>query len=153
MPRFQRGRRSLRDTLLASQKASDLYADMADKPRMDYAIPSPPKKRTRSASGKPLEKHILKAVLQALRAHPKVSFAWRMQSGVFQDGDRFVRVGTKGLPDIVGMLRGGRLFAIECKSASGSVTSEQSAWLVAVRDNGGIAGVARSVEDALALIG
>jgi hypothetical protein len=39
--------------------------------------------------------------------------------------------------------------SIEVKTASGRLTPEQRQWLAAVETAGGIAGVARSVEDAL----
>jgi hypothetical protein len=39
--------------------------------------------------------------------------------------------------------------SIEVKTATGRLTPEQRQWLVAVETAGGIAGVARSVEDAL----
>ena len=42
--------------------------------------------------------------------------------------------------------------ALEVKSARGRVTDEQAAFLDAVRRAGGIAGVARSVDDAIALL-
>lgn len=38
--------------------------------------------------------------------------------------------------------------AVEVKSAKGSVTSEQARFIAAVRDAGGLAGVARSVDEA-----
>ena len=43
--------------------------------------------------------------------------------------------------------------ALEIKTRTGRVTPQQSAFLKAVNDNGGKAGVARSVEDARAVIG
>jgi len=39
--------------------------------------------------------------------------------------------------------------SIEVKTPTGRVRPEQQAWLAVVRGAGGIAGVARSVEDAL----
>lgn len=46
----------------------------------------------------------------------------------------------------------GRLLAIECKSERGRTTEEQDRWLEQVRKYGGVAGVARSVEEAFALV-
>ena len=43
--------------------------------------------------------------------------------------------------------------SIEVKSATGRLRPEQRQWMEAVQDAGGIAGVARSVEDAQALLG
>jgi hypothetical protein len=42
--------------------------------------------------------------------------------------------------------------SIEVKTATGRLTPEQRQWLAAVEDAGGIAGVARSVADAEALL-
>ena len=42
--------------------------------------------------------------------------------------------------------------SIEVKTPTGRVRPEQAAWLEAVRGAGGIAGVARSVEDALRIV-
>lgn len=55
-------------------------------------------------------------------------------------------------PDMVGSTVA--VFAsIEVKSATGRLRPEQQQWLEAVQAAGGIAGVARSVEDAQALLG
>jgi hypothetical protein len=43
--------------------------------------------------------------------------------------------------------------SIEVKAASGRLRSEQRQWLDAVQAAGGVAGVARSVDDARALLG
>lgn len=43
--------------------------------------------------------------------------------------------------------------AIECKSKSGRLTEAQSRFLDAVRGAGGMSGVARSIEDALRIVG
>ena len=48
-------------------------------------------------------------VLQALRAHPAVAWCERMNSGVARMGDRFVRFGWPGCPDVLGQLKDGRL--------------------------------------------
>lgn len=46
----------------------------------------------------------------------------------------------------------GRFVAIEMKSPKGRVADEQYAWLSQVRKYGGVAGVARSVDEAFALV-
>jgi hypothetical protein len=55
-------------------------------------------------------------------------------------------------PDMVGQ-RVAVFTSIEVKSASGRLRPEQRQWLEAVQAAGGIAGVARSVEDAARLTG
>ena len=42
--------------------------------------------------------------------------------------------------------------SVEVKTATGRVSTEQRQWLEAVQAAGGIAGVARSVEDALRIV-
>lgn len=98
------------------------------------------------------ERDVLKAVLALLKHHPLVAFAYRSQSGLLRsldDDARKVRVGFRGLSDIVGALRDGRWLAIECKSAAGRVSDDQAAFLDAVRAIGGVACVARNVDDVM----
>jgi len=56
-----------------------------------------------------------------------------------------------GSSDIIGICRG-RFLAVEVKTKTGRVTKEQQAFIDAVKKAGGIAGVCRSVDDALELI-
>jgi hypothetical protein len=46
----------------------------------------------------------LREVLQALNAHPDVAWVERMNSGAAKIGNRFVRFGWKGCPDVLGQL-------------------------------------------------
>jgi len=57
-----------------------------------------------------------------------------------------------GSSDIVGIAPCGRFLAIEVKTSTGKATKEQRRFLAAVSGAGGIAGIARSVDDALNLI-
>lgn len=59
----------------------------------------------------------------------------------------------KGGSDIIGIAPDGRFIAVEVKTARGRVSPEQQRFIDAVNKAGGIAGVARSVGDALELIG
>jgi hypothetical protein len=69
------------------------------------------------------------------------------------DGEHRAAYGLgKGSPDLVGVLRSGRAFCIEVKSASGRVTPEQSAWWRAARSWGVTGGIAHSVAEAMALL-
>jgi hypothetical protein len=69
------------------------------------------------------------------------------------DGARRV---TSGLPagfaDLFGLYQG-RFVAIEVKSRRGVVSTAQQRFIASVQANGGLAGVARSVEDAMKIIG
>jgi hypothetical protein len=81
---------------------------------------------------------------------------WRNNVGAYKDSRGFwIRYGVagKGGSDLIGLQVGtGRFVAIEVKSPTGVISDEQEAFLNAVRNDGGIAGVCRSVEDFLALI-
>lgn len=58
----------------------------------------------------------------------------------------------RGSSDLVGIGPGGRFLAIEVKTDAGRTTRQQEAFIDAVIRAGGIAGIVRSVEDALALV-
>lgn len=66
---------------------------------------------------------------------------------------RMIQAGlTKGGSDIIGIAPDGRFLAVEVKTPTGRIRPEQTVFLDVVRKAGGIAGVARSVEEALRLI-
>lgn len=114
----------------------------------EVAIPA---KRVRvNVSTEPSEAQILKAVMKLLKAHPKVARVWRQNSGTFQVGERFVRANTAhGMSDIMGILKDGRTLAVEVKTRIGRVEQHQWDFLRSINDAGGLAFVARSVDDAV----
>lgn len=59
---------------------------------------------------------------------------------------------AKGGSDIIGITPTGLFLAIEVKTKKGRATTEQLRFIDAVRNAGGIAGIARSVKEALDLI-
>ncbi len=63
-----------------------------------------------------------------------------------------IRLAAPGVSDLIGWTEGGRFVAVEVKGPRGRVTAEQAAFLDLVRRSGGLAGVARSVEDAWAIL-
>lgn len=71
---------------------------------------------------------------------------------VIRKARRFSTGLPEGTSDLLGFTLDGRILAIECKSATGKPSEEQVKFLEAIRVAGGVAGVCRSVEDALALI-
>jgi hypothetical protein len=154
-----RGRETLREKMLRNQTTMDLYAAINNKPRVLLDIPPEPAKRgPRKPSGQPTEAQILKAVMALLKRHPKVAQCWRQNSGTFQERNRdgsvrYIRANTaKGMSDIMGVLKDGRTLAIEVKSATGRMRPGQEEFLATIRQAGGVAGVCRSVEDAVALL-
>jgi len=153
-----RGRKSLRDILLENQAANNFYATMSGVtdvikgvPQV-IKIPDAPKKRIKSDVPRTdlLEKDIQKQILMLLKRHPKVQWVARFNSGTFVSGDRYISSNSQsGMSDILGMLKGGRLFAIECKSRTGRIQPHQQEFLDLINEGGGIAFVARSVEDVI----
>ena len=78
-------------------------------------------------------------------------YCWKNDSvGIFDPTRKVYRKSNnpnriKGVSDILGIIQG-RMLAIEVKSASGSTTDEQRRFIAKVNQEGGIAFVARSVE-------
>ena len=98
------------------------------------------------------EGEIQRSVLAYLRLHRNVAWVERFNSGAMKLMDkygrqRFVRFAFPGCSDILGQMKDGRLLAIEVKALGGKLTSAQRAFLDLVRDNGGVSGVAYSVDD------
>lgn len=90
----------------------------------------------------------------------EVAGAW-MGKQIHRDGDQVTlanaRMMTFGLctgsADLIGIHHGtGRFIAIEVKTPKGRATKEQLRFIEAVKAAGGIAGIARSPQDALDLI-
>jgi hypothetical protein len=104
-----------------------------------------PKPRTNS---KP-ESAALAEVLKALRSNSAVAWAHRQNTGAAKVGGRFVRFGWRGCSDILGMLKDGRLLAVEVKAPKGRLRPEQAEFLYLVRRFGGVALVARNCRDVL----
>lgn len=88
-------------------------------------------------------------VLKALRAHPLVAWANRANSGAAKVGNRFIRFGWPGCPDVLGQLRDGRFLGVEVKAARGVLRPEQSEFLKLIASAGGVAFVARDCRDVL----
>lgn len=107
----------------------------------------------------PTEAQVLAAVQQALSHHHAVAWHHRMNSGAgklqYRDGtvSQFVRFGFPGCPDIIGQLKDGRFLAVEVKRPAGSPKKHQFEFLAQVQANGGVAFVARRVEDVFDALG
>lgn len=68
------------------------------------------------------------------------------------DGRWFDTGLPKGHPDLYGFGPDGKIFYIEVKNANGRVRPEQKQFIKTVKARGALAGIARSVEDALAIV-
>jgi hypothetical protein len=88
-------------------------------------------------------------VLKALKAHPAVEWAERMNSGAAMVQGRYIRFGFKGCPDVLGQLKDGRFLAVEVKAPAGRLRPEQALFLERIRCAGGVAFVARDCRDVL----
>lgn len=108
-----------------------------------------PQKRTHARP----EAAALVEVLKALRAHPAVAWCERMNSGAATVGNRFIRFGWPGCPDVLGQLNGGRLLGVEVKAQAGRLRPEQALFLERIRAAGGVAFVARDCRDVLRELG
>lgn len=113
-----------------------------------------PPARLRLKKSEPLEAQVLRAVLRAFELHPSIAFAVRMNSGATKTiSGGWVKFGFTGCPDIWAMSKAGQLIVCEVKRPSGSATPEQQAFLQTVRENGGIAFIARSASDVFSELG
>jgi hypothetical protein len=73
---------------------------------------------------------------------------WRNNTGCLRDKkNRPVFFGKTGSSDILGLLPGGRFIAVECKAPNGRVSGRQTAFLNEIERMGGVAVVAKSVDD------
>ena len=68
------------------------------------------------------------------------------------ENPRALRLAAPGVSDLIGWTEGGRFVAVEVKGPRGRITDEQAAFIELVRRSGGLAGVARSVDDARAIL-
>ena len=103
------------------------------------------------------ESAILAAVKQALDMHPAVAWVARMNSGVVMVGDgakkRPFRAAFVGCSDLLGQMADGRFLAVECKRVNAYPTPEQAAFMARVIRHGGVAFVARGVDDVIRELG
>lgn len=74
--------------------------------------------------------------------------AWRNNSGATKIGKRFIKFGMTGSSDILGVLPPyGRFLAVECKMPGKKPTPEQHRFMDVIRESGGVAFVAYSMDD------
>jgi hypothetical protein len=149
MAKVIRGRPSRADTLRQNDAADRWYAALAGvEPRAQSGVGPKRERAARQPSGNVLEKDVLAAVREALRAHPKVASCWRIVAGDFAaEGAPHVITAPKGFPDLCGMLTDGRFYGCEVKSPTGRVAPHQAEFLATIRANNGVAFVARCADD------
>ena len=108
-----------------------------------------------------IEKEIMLAVSRAghLIWRNNVQAAWvgrvrlKEHDTVMLDRAHQILAGLcKGSADLIGLTSTGRFLALEVKAPRGRPSPEQLNFIACVRGSGGIAGIVRSPEEALALI-
>jgi hypothetical protein len=94
-------------------------------------------------------------IIEAVRVSGLATI-WRNQSGSVRARGGYVHLGPAGSPDLVGwMLQGprrGAFVGLEVKRPGEQATLIQTAWRQDIEKAGGVAGVVRSVDDALAVL-
>ena len=82
----------------------------------------------------------------------KYGVCFRMNTGVFKQGERTIKCGVKGMSDLL-FIRNGRAYWLEVKTETGKASPEQLNFLAVMRDRYGcVAGIVRSVEEAVKLV-
>lgn len=110
----------------------------------------------------PLEQDRLNGIINYLKLEQRVKLFWRTNGGGRPVKGGFIWfyklfVGRKemkgrGLPDIVGMLRDGRILAIEVKRPGEQPTEEQAEFLALVLEAGGVSVVAHNWQQVKAIL-
>ncbi len=103
---------------------------------------------------KSLEADSLAEVLQALSTHETVAWVRRQNTGAAKVGGRYIKFGWAGCTDLLGMMKDGRLLAVECKRPKGGkLSTEQAHFISLVNLFGGCAFVATTAIDVLKNLG
>jgi len=103
-----------------------------------------------------IEHQIQTSIMEYLRYAKNVAWAMRANAGKMQvrDGSgrpRWIQFAPAGTSDIIGMLKGGRMFAIEVKAPERirTATTLQKEFLDKINQCGGIAFIACSIDDVI----
>jgi hypothetical protein len=96
-----------------------------------------------------VEQGIQAAILAYLRM--KHIFCWKNNTaGIYVKArNTYIPSHAPGVSDILGVLSGGRFLAVEVKAPKGKVSPHQQQFIDAVNKAGGLAFVARSVEEVI----
>jgi hypothetical protein len=155
MPSFPKSRR---DQVAEARAGNEFYRLMYaphKPPQIVYAPEKPKRERhVPDPNAPPLERDVLKAVWKYLAHHPRVAWVTRLNSGTVMadfgaDGVHPLRMNYKrGISDLIGQMRDGRFLACEVKREGANLMDHQREFLNEVLRHGGVAFVARSIEDA-----
>ena len=132
----------------AEQRIQAQFPAKTERIALPRELPKPKRKGRPPAA--PPEREVLRVALKLLKRHPNVAWARRLNNGRLCG----VRFGFIGCSDIVGQMKDGRFLAVETKRANGRApTVAQGTFLAMVKRHNGVAGVVRSVDELLVLIG
>ncbi len=153
----RKGRLTRRERIESVNRAFDHWGAMFGKPEVAAQLktqlaPARARAAPQGTSDRPLEREVLKQVTRALRSDPRVVRVERNQVGLFQDGNRYIKVGTKGKLDLTVYLCNGRYAEIEVKRPGGKPKPHQAARIAEITAEGGIAGWCWDVPSALAIL-
>ena len=95
------------------------------------------------------EASIQRDILDYLEACPKVRWVRRINTGAVRKGGRYIRFGFVGCSDVIGMLKGGRFFAVEVKKPGEEPTPEQQQFIDMTNEGGGLAFWADSLDQVI----
>ena len=99
----------------------------------------------------PKERDIQRAILKILAMNSVL--AWKAHSqGVKIAGHGRIPNPSAGIPDICGICKNGRFLGIEVKRPGGTVAEHQTEFMRKILATGGLAFVARSLDDVLAVL-
>ncbi len=99
------------------------------------------------------EEHAIQNAVRIALSEYATVFRANVGSGVTYDGRHFETGLPKGFSDLFGFRHSdGKIFFIEVKTPSGRLSKNQKHFLEQMRNYGAIAGVARSVDDAIKII-
>lgn len=99
------------------------------------------------------EEHALMNQIRLALSHKCILFRVNVGSGRTYDGRHFDTGVPAGFSDLFGVRTAdGKAVFIEVKTGTGRVSGKQQAFIAAMQQAGAIAGICRSVEEALQLI-
>lgn len=82
----------------------------------------------------------------------KYGVCFRMNSGIFKQGERTIKCGVKGMSDLL-FIKNGKAYWLEVKTPTGKASPEQLNFLAVMRNKYGcVAEIVRSVEDAVRIV-
>ena len=98
------------------------------------------------------ESDIQSQIMIALGNHPEVAWVYVTSAGSFRVRGGYMTVGVKGMPDILGQMRNGKMLGVEVKKPKQTPSPEQYEFLEMMTKNGAIAGWCTNVKGALDII-